>query len=54
MVGGCRNLSDINNRGKLNLPEFHVAMGLIYRGEYGRTRRNTDSRDIGLTLEIRF
>jgi hypothetical protein len=27
-----RNLSDINNRGKLNLPEFHVAMGLIYRG----------------------
>lgn len=27
-----RNLADINNRGKLNLPEFHVAMGLIYRG----------------------
>jgi hypothetical protein len=28
-----RNLADVHNRGKLNLPEFHVAMGLIYRGE---------------------
>jgi hypothetical protein len=28
-----RTLSDVDNRGKLNLPEFHVAMGLIYRGE---------------------
>ena len=23
----------MDNRGKLNLPAFHVAMGLIYRGE---------------------
>lgn len=29
------NLSDVNNRGKLNLPEFHVAMGLIYRALNG-------------------
>ncbi|ORX36220.1 hypothetical protein BD324DRAFT_627945 [Kockovaella imperatae] len=28
-------LSDIDNRGKLNLPEFHVAMGLIYRALNG-------------------
>jgi hypothetical protein len=28
-----RTLSDVDNRGKLNLPEFHVAMGLIYRGK---------------------
>jgi hypothetical protein len=27
------HLSDTENRGKLNLAEFHVAMGLIYRGE---------------------
>jgi len=26
------HLSDTENRGKLNLAEFHVAMGLIYRG----------------------
>lgn len=26
-----RNLADSENRGKLNLAEFHVAMGLIYR-----------------------
>lgn len=29
------NLADSNNRGKLNLPEFHVAMGLIYRALHG-------------------
>ncbi|WVQ83634.1 hypothetical protein IAT38_005775 [Cryptococcus sp. DSM 104549] len=29
------NLSDVDNRGKLNLPEFHVAMGLIYRALNG-------------------
>ncbi len=29
------HLADTNNRGKLNLAEFHVAMGLIYRGEWG-------------------
>lgn len=28
----CRHLADTENRGKLNLAEFHVAMGLIYRG----------------------
>ncbi|ORY26048.1 hypothetical protein BCR39DRAFT_542389 [Naematelia encephala] len=28
-------LSDVDNRGKLNLPEFHVAMGLIYRALNG-------------------
>lgn len=28
----CRRaLADVENRGKLNLAEFHVAMGLIYR-----------------------
>ena len=26
-----RALADADNRGKLNLAEFHVAMGLIYR-----------------------
>ena len=26
-----RSLADVDNRGKLNLPEFYVAMGLIYR-----------------------
>ena len=26
-----RTLADADNRGKLNLAEFHVAMGLIYR-----------------------
>ncbi|WVW79834.1 hypothetical protein I302_101804 [Kwoniella bestiolae CBS 10118] len=31
------NLSDKDNRGKLNLPEFHVAMGLIYRALNGNT-----------------
>merc|ERR1719487_181433 len=25
------NLADVNDRGKLNIDEFHVAMGLIYR-----------------------
>ncbi|TXT04229.1 hypothetical protein VHUM_04227 [Vanrija humicola] len=29
------NLADGDNRGKLNLPEFHVAMGLIYRALNG-------------------
>ncbi|BEJ13329.1 hypothetical protein CspHIS471_0305030 [Cutaneotrichosporon sp. HIS471] len=29
------NLSDVDNRGKLNLPEFHIAMGLIYRALNG-------------------
>ena len=28
------HLCDTNNRGKLNLAEFHVAMGLVYRGEW--------------------
>ncbi len=26
-----RTLADVDNRGKLNIAEFHVAMGLIYR-----------------------
>ena len=26
-----RQLADADNKGKLNLAEFHVAMGLIYR-----------------------
>ena len=26
-----RTLADTDNRGKLNMAEFHVAMGLIYR-----------------------
>ena len=26
-----RTLADSDNRGKLNMAEFHVAMGLIYR-----------------------
>ena len=29
-----RGLADKDNRGKLNIAEFHVAMGLIYRSEY--------------------
>lgn len=29
-----RNLSDVEDRGKLNIDEFHVAMGLIYRSMY--------------------
>ena len=29
-----RSLADTDNRGKLNLAEFHIAMGLIYRSEY--------------------
>lgn len=28
-----RALADTDNRGKLNLAEFHVAMGLIYRSK---------------------
>lgn len=28
------NLADIENRGKLNLAEFHVAMALVYRSEF--------------------
>lgn len=34
------HLSDTENRGKLNLAEFHVAMGLIYRGEYYHLSRS--------------
>ena len=29
-----RTLADIDDRGKLNMQEFHVAMGLIYRSTY--------------------
>jgi len=29
-----RTLADVDNRGKLNIAEFHVAMGLIYRSMY--------------------
>jgi hypothetical protein len=28
-----RTLADVDDRGKLNMAEFHVAMGLIYRRE---------------------
>jgi hypothetical protein len=28
-----RQLADIGNKGKLNMAEFHVAMGLIFRSE---------------------
>lgn len=28
------NLADVDNRGQLNLPEFHVAMALIYRRKF--------------------
>ena len=28
------NLADVDNRGKLNLAEFHVAMALVYRREF--------------------
>ena len=31
-----RTLADIDDRGKLNMQEFHVAMGLIYRSTYFR------------------
>lgn len=31
LTGNYRALADADNRGKLNLAEFHVAMGLIYR-----------------------
>lgn len=34
-MGKIWNLADVNDRGKLNLPEFHVAMGLIYRALNG-------------------
>ena len=44
-----RNLADIDNRGKLNLAEFHVAMGLIYRRGFSlllrRRLEQTDGRD---------
>ena len=29
-----RALADADNRGKLSLPEFYVAMGLIYRSKW--------------------
>jgi hypothetical protein len=29
-----RALADVDNGGKLNLAEFHVAMGLIYRSAF--------------------
>jgi hypothetical protein len=29
-----RRLADIDNKGKLNVAEFHVAMGLIYRRKH--------------------
>jgi hypothetical protein len=32
--GYHRTLADIDDRGKLNMAEFHVAMGLIYRSTY--------------------
>jgi hypothetical protein len=45
-----RNLSDINNRGKLNLPEFHVAMGLIYRGTFRLTEKTVRSKHFEANL----
>lgn len=33
LVNNRRALADTDNRGKLNLAEFHVAMGLIYRSK---------------------
>ncbi|GAA5914800.1 actin cytoskeleton-regulatory complex protein PAN1 [Sporobolomyces salmoneus] len=35
------NLADVNDRGKLNIDEFHVAMGLIYRRLNGNPIPNT-------------
>jgi|ERR1700722_3190894 len=35
-----RNLADIDDRGKLNLAEFHVAMGLIFRSMSGNLFRS--------------
>ncbi|GHJ86190.1 hypothetical protein NliqN6_2592 [Naganishia liquefaciens] len=54
------NLADINNRGKLNLPEFHVAMGLIYRALNGNEIPDTlpaelippSMRDIDSTVDF--
>lgn len=31
IIVAYRTLADIDDRGKLNIAEFHVAMGLIYR-----------------------
>ena len=31
LIGVFRTLADVDNRGKLTIAEFHVAMGLIYR-----------------------
>ncbi len=31
LMNVLRTLADVDNRGKLNIAEFHVAMGLIYR-----------------------
>ncbi|RXK39792.1 hypothetical protein M231_02985 [Tremella mesenterica] len=55
-----RNLSDVSNRGKLNLPEFHVAMGLIYRALNGNDIPDTlpeelvpaSMRDIDTTVNF--
>ncbi|WWC87443.1 uncharacterized protein L201_002332 [Kwoniella dendrophila CBS 6074] len=54
------NLSDKDNRGKLNLPEFHVAMGLIYRALNGNPIPDTlpeelvpaSMRDIDTTVNF--
>ncbi|KAK8861200.1 hypothetical protein IAR55_002019 [Kwoniella newhampshirensis] len=54
------NLSDVDNRGKLNLPEFHVAMGLIYRALNGNPIPDTlpeelvpaSMRDIDTTVSF--
>ncbi|WRT65306.1 uncharacterized protein IL334_002249 [Kwoniella shivajii] len=54
------NLSDKDNRGKLNLPEFHVAMGLIYRALNGNSIPDTlpeelvpaSMRDIDTTVNF--
>jgi len=32
LIFACRTLADPSYRGKLDREEFHVAMGLIYRG----------------------
>jgi hypothetical protein len=31
LMNALRTLADVDNRGKLNIAEFHVAVGLIYR-----------------------
>ena len=34
LIRDKRSLADADDRGKLNREEFHVAMGLIYRGMF--------------------